>query len=89
MKEQTEQVIKNLAGVLAKAGTSLDYVVKTTVFIKDMNQFSVMNETYAAVCSLSSTTCWISIYPILSGLWVKPPRSLNDRGRPPAQGCAG
>jgi 2-iminobutanoate/2-iminopropanoate deaminase len=45
--EQTEQVIKNVSGVLAAGGTSLDKVVKTTVFLKDMNDFAKMNETYA------------------------------------------
>jgi 2-iminobutanoate/2-iminopropanoate deaminase len=45
--EQTEQVLKNLSAVLDAAGTSLDGVVKTTVFLADMNDFTVMNEVYA------------------------------------------
>jgi 2-iminobutanoate/2-iminopropanoate deaminase len=45
--EQTEQVLRNLAAVLEAAGTSLDRVVKTTVFLVDMNDFSAMNEVYA------------------------------------------
>ncbi len=44
---QTEQVIKNLGEVLKAAGTSLDNVVKTTVFLADMNDFAAMNEVYA------------------------------------------
>lgn len=44
--EQTEQVIKNLSAVLEEAGTSLDRVVKTTVFLADMNDFAAMNEVY-------------------------------------------
>ena len=44
--EQTEQVLKNLGEVLAAAGTSLDNVVKTTVFLADMNDFVEMNEVY-------------------------------------------
>lgn len=44
---QTNQVFENLKAVLAAAGTSLDKVVKTTVFLKDMNDFAAMNETYA------------------------------------------
>jgi 2-iminobutanoate/2-iminopropanoate deaminase len=44
--EQTEQVLKNLSKVLAAAGTSLDNVVKTTVFLADMNDFAEMNEVY-------------------------------------------
>ena len=45
--EQTERVVKNITAVLAAAGTSLDKVLKTTVFLKDMNDFAKMNETYA------------------------------------------
>ena len=44
--EQTEQVLRNLAAVLEAAGTSLDRVVKTTVFLADMNDFAAMNEAY-------------------------------------------
>lgn len=44
--EQTEQVLKNLAAVLRAAGTSLDNVVKTTVFLADMNDFVEMNRVY-------------------------------------------
>lgn len=45
--EQTEQVIKNLSAVLEAAGTTLNNVVKTTVFLADMNDFAAMNEVYA------------------------------------------
>ncbi len=44
---QTEQVLRNLAAVLQAAGSSLEQVVKTTVFLKDMNDFAAMNEVYA------------------------------------------
>ena len=44
--EQTEQVLRNLSAVLNAAGTSLDDVVKTTVFLADMNDFTAMNEIY-------------------------------------------
>ena len=44
--EQTEQVLKNLSEVLSAAGTSLDNVVKTTVFLADMEDFAEMNEVY-------------------------------------------
>lgn len=47
IKDQTNQVFENLKAVLAEAGTSLDNVVKTTVFMKDMNDFVAMNEVYA------------------------------------------
>lgn len=45
--EQTEQVLKNLSAVLEAAGSDLSNVVKTTVFLADMNEFAAMNEVYA------------------------------------------
>jgi len=45
--EQTEQVLRNLTAVLEAAGTSLDQVIKTTVFLADMADFAAMNEVYA------------------------------------------
>lgn len=45
--KQTEQVLKNLSAVLKAAGTHLNNVVKTTVFLADMNDFAAMNEVYA------------------------------------------
>jgi 2-iminobutanoate/2-iminopropanoate deaminase len=45
--EQTEQVLRNVSRLLEAAGTSLARVVKTTVFLADMNDFAAMNETYA------------------------------------------
>jgi len=44
--EQTEQVLKNLTAVFAAAGAGLDQIVKTTVFLADMNDFTAMNEVY-------------------------------------------
>jgi 2-iminobutanoate/2-iminopropanoate deaminase len=44
--EQTQQVLKNLSAVLKAAGSDLTKAVKTTVFIKDMNNFTAMNEVY-------------------------------------------
>ena len=46
VEAQTRQVIANLRAVLQAAGTDLDRVVKTTVFLADMNEFSVMNGVY-------------------------------------------
>lgn len=47
VSEQTEQVFKNLIAVLEAGGTNLEGVVKTTVFLADMNDFAAMNEVYA------------------------------------------
>ncbi len=44
---QTERVLENLKAVLEAAGSSLDRVVKTTVFLADMAEFPAMNEVYA------------------------------------------
>jgi len=44
--EQTERVLKNLAAVLEAAGSTLDQVVKTTVYLADMKEFAAMNEVY-------------------------------------------
>lgn len=46
-KEQTKQVLKNLTAVLESQGCSLNDVVKTTVFLKSMNDFQDMNGVYA------------------------------------------
>lgn len=47
IREQTERVLQNLEAVLAGAGSSLQKVVKTTVFLVDMQDFTAMNEIYA------------------------------------------
>jgi len=44
--EQTEQVLKNLTAVFAAASVGMDQIVKTTVFLADMNDFTAMNEVY-------------------------------------------
>jgi len=45
--QQTERVMLNLAAILQAAGSGLDQVVKTTVFLTDMGDFAAMNEVYA------------------------------------------
>ena len=47
IREQTERVLENVKGILEAAGVNLHHVVKTTVFLKDMNDFAAMNEVYA------------------------------------------
>jgi 2-iminobutanoate/2-iminopropanoate deaminase len=46
IEEQTEQVLKNLTAVLEAAGSGLSRVIKTTVFLADMQEFGAMNEVY-------------------------------------------
>ena len=47
IRQQTERVLENIKGILEAAGSNLHHVVKTTVFLKDMNEFPAMNEVYA------------------------------------------
>jgi 2-iminobutanoate/2-iminopropanoate deaminase len=47
IKAQTRQVMKNLEAILVAGGASFASVIKTTVFLKDMNEFAAMNEVYA------------------------------------------
>jgi 2-iminobutanoate/2-iminopropanoate deaminase len=47
IKEQTKLVMENLKAILTEAGSDLGKVIKTTVFIKDMNDFAAMNEIYS------------------------------------------
>ena len=47
VRQQTERVMDNLKAILEASGVSLGHVVKTTVYLKDMNEFTAMNEVYA------------------------------------------
>ena len=47
VQAQTEQSLNNLKAVLEAAGTDMDHVIKTLVFIKDMNDFAAINEVYS------------------------------------------
>ncbi len=47
IKEQTRQVLENLKAILEEAGVTFDDVVKVTVYMKDLNEFSAMNEVYS------------------------------------------
>lgn len=48
IEEQTQQVMKNITALLEGAGAGLDQIIKTTVFIKDMDDFAAMNGVYEA-----------------------------------------
>lgn len=47
IEEQTAQVMKNIAAILAAAGTDFDHVIKTTCFLDDMDDFVAFNDEYA------------------------------------------
>ena len=53
IKEQTQQVLKNIAAILDEAGYSFDQIVKTTIYLTDMSLFSEVNEIYAQQFSTS------------------------------------
>lgn len=63
IKEQTRQSLTNVSNVLAEAGIDLSHVVKTTVFLSDMDNFAAMNEVYAQFFS--------EPYPARSAVAVK------------------
>ena len=46
IKEQTKQVLENVSAILKSSGSSIENVIKTTVFIKNMNDFAEMNAVY-------------------------------------------
>jgi 2-iminobutanoate/2-iminopropanoate deaminase len=48
IEEQTEQIFANLSAILAEAGTGLDRLVKTTVFLQNLDDFQAMNGVYAS-----------------------------------------
>ena len=47
IRQQTERTLENIKGILEAAGSNMHHVVKTTVFLKDINDFAAMNEVYA------------------------------------------
>jgi 2-iminobutanoate/2-iminopropanoate deaminase len=62
IKDQTRQALENLKAVLEAAGSSLDQVIKTTVFLQNMDDFAAMNEVYA--------TYFTGVFPARSAVQV-------------------
>jgi len=56
IQEQTTQVLENLKAILEQAGSSLQQVVKATVFLKDFNDFAAMNSVYGAYLAPDGVT---------------------------------
>ena len=54
IQQQTERALENLKGILEASGANLHHVVKTTVFLKDMNDFAAMNEVYGRFFTAAS-----------------------------------
>jgi len=53
IQQQTIRTLENIKGILEAAGSNMHHVVKTTVFLKDMNDFAAMNEAYAKYFTLA------------------------------------
>ncbi len=53
IRQQTQLVLENIKAILEAAGSNLNHVVKTTVFLKDMNEFAAMNEVYGKFFTLA------------------------------------
>jgi 2-iminobutanoate/2-iminopropanoate deaminase len=72
IKAQTEQVFKNLGALLEQAGSSLDALVKTTVFLQNLDDFAGMNEVYAAkVGSTPPARSTVEVAKLPSGALVE------------------
>ena len=56
IRQQTERTLENVKGILEAAGSHLHRVVKTTVFLKDMNDFAAMNAVYATYLAPQGVT---------------------------------
>ena len=71
IREQAEQVMKNLAAVLAAAGTSFDNAVKTTCFLADMADFATFHEVYAAHITSAPARSCVAVKTLPKGVLVE------------------
>jgi 2-iminobutanoate/2-iminopropanoate deaminase len=72
IKAQTQQVFANLRAILEEAGSSLDHLVKTTVFLQNLDDFGGMNEIYAAqVGSTPPARSTVEVAKLPSGALVE------------------
>jgi 2-iminobutanoate/2-iminopropanoate deaminase len=55
IRQQSERVLENIKGILEAGGVNLHHVVKTTVYLKDMNDFAAMNAVYASYLAVEGT----------------------------------
>ncbi len=71
IRAQTEQVMQNLAAVLAAAGSSLDRAVKTTCFLADMADFAAFNEVYATHITSAPARSCVAVKALPKGVLVE------------------
>lgn len=83
---QTRQVLENLRGILEAAGASFDHVVRTTVFLADMNDFTAMNDVYAACFAAPAparATVQVARLPKDARVEIDAIAALDERARGP------
>ena len=71
IRDQAEQVMKNLSAVLAAAGTSFANAVKTTCFLADMADFAAFNEVYAAYFTSNPARSCVAVKSLPKGVLVE------------------
>jgi len=71
IKEQAEQVIKNLKAVLTAAGSDLTHVIKTTCFLTDMGDFAAFNEVYSAHFTAKPARSCVAVLALPRGVKVE------------------
>ncbi len=71
IREQAEQVMRNLSAVLTAAGTSFDNAVKTTCFLADMADFAAFNEVYAAYFTSNPARSCVAVKTLPKGVLVE------------------
>ena len=71
IKEQTEQVMKNLSAVLKEASSSFDNVIKTTCFLADINDFASFNEVYAKYFVSKPSRSCVAVKDLPKGVLVE------------------
>ncbi|MBQ2707303.1 MAG: RidA family protein [Clostridia bacterium] len=71
IKAQAERVMKNLAAVLAEAGTDFDHVIKTTCFLADIADFAAFNEVYARYITSAPARSCVAVAALPKGALVE------------------
>ena len=71
IKDQAEQVCKNLSAVLEAAGSSLEKAVKTTCFLRNMEDFAVFNEVYAKYFTEKPARSCVAVRELPKGVLVE------------------
>jgi len=71
VREQTEQVMKNLTAVLTTAGSSMDLAIKTTCFLADIADFAVFNEVYARYFTEKPARSCVAVKALPKGALVE------------------